>query len=198
MLPMQARCRKSGLCMWLYVISRQRIRQDGFILIAVLLFLNILMLLSLYTLESNWLIEKSTQAILRKQNRLYAMESILMQIEEDVQNELPNCVLPMASAEDELRVKTFTWWQEHACQYPVKSTMYYYVLEPLGVDRCTSIPGNKEKIADYYRITLLGYYFSLTESLWIQSTIVSPNPLLYACDKEKREVTLGRQSFRIL
>ncbi len=169
-------------------------KQKGFILILTVLFLQICAVLSLYLLEASWLDSKLSVLLKNKQTSALALETQLRRIEKEIENDLPSCLI-IPTVFDDLKQQPFAWWQKNACAAHSEVMNYYYVVEPLGSDECARIHGNKDLIADYYRLTILSLSVNEESKAWIQTTIVRGISSATVCEKATHDVNCGRQSW---
>ncbi len=170
----------------------------GIVLFTTLVFLMILMLLGLAMAESSLMESRMSLKQLRWQQAFDAAEIGLKSIEEKI-NLSSECVIPITSSAA-LLLQALSWWQaSESCTGKINQFQYYYVIESLGVDTCASFENLKNKVADYFRITLL-LVPEKSENLqvMVQSTTVEPVETKIICDRSTRVVMLGRQSWRML
>ncbi len=167
--------------------------QKGFVLFMVIFFMQILMLLSWYSIESTMLLKKFSQHIFSHDQLYYQAEGILSDIEHSILFELPSCMIPFTES-GQLTEKPLSFWQSPVtCSGSLQSTKYYYVVEALTIDPCAIVENTKNSAA-YFRITLflLG---ANNAKIFLQSTIVRSGG--YAqCKGPQHVVQLGRQSMR--
>ena len=105
------------------------------------------------------------------------------------------CIIPVLSS-TELIKKPFTWWEQYACAGKFREISYYYVIEFLGNDPCVLI-NQKERVAEYYRITLLALPgTSKGARLFLQSTLAKASSEKILCRRGLHQIAMGRQMLR--
>lgn len=168
----------------------------GFVLIIVLIFMQILSLLSWYTVENVLLEIKTTRNFIKQQRLLNQAELFLDQIEQEVLVQLPSCQIPPMNPEA-YKSQSIAWWQSVSCAGNFQRFQYYYVIESLGADPCAYLAHDKSW-ADYYRITLFVSTESIQSNVFLQSTVVLPIQYAQQCNEKQHAVQLGRQSWRVI
>ena len=174
-------------------------KNNGVILLTVLIFMQILILLNWCVLERAWLSQKSSKNFMMQDKLQYSSKQILSEIELMLTTQTVGCMIPITNS-IELVHKPLTWWQSAiTCSGNFQEFHYYYVVEPLIDDECAMID-ETGITASYLRITLLIVSNSYTPQLFLQSTSVKPSikGMLYQCHRAQHRVQLGRQAWREL
>lgn len=162
----------------------------GIALLAVLIFLQILFLLTGWSIQAILMTTKSQQYFFRRQYIFSLAENSLQKMESSV---LLTCLVPVLST-NELRMQPVTWWKKLSnCQGEIEKFPYYSVIEDLGDDPCAMVEKTSE-IAHYYRVSLL--FQGSAVPLFLQSTIVVPEERKQMCVDFPHVVKRGRQSWR--
>lgn len=167
-------------------------QQKGYVLLAILVFMQIYALLGLYGLESTMTTLKMNSRLLqRKQDAQLAKLAL-----NDIANKNFNdkCFI---SAGNIMQKKSLEWWQQWGCNGNLAGFEYYYVIEALGNDPCALIDQNQLISADYYRITLVSFSKNYSK-LILQSIEVKPSNTQNLCMGEMHMVIEGRQHWREL
>lgn len=172
-------------------------KNQGFVMLIVLLFMQVSVLLSLYALESSTLEMKMGHAIFQRTVTISTLDTVLKTLESEIQTTLPNCMIPQTLS-SRLVKQPLTWWQTQSCSGNFQAIRYYYVLEPLGVDRCAHIARTDNETADYYRLTLFGLSAENDDKVWIQVILIRPDGTSHTCEGTVHSVEIGRQSWNLL
>jgi Tfp pilus assembly protein PilX len=171
-------------------------KQSGLALISVLIFLQIMVILGLYAIES------AIEA--RKMARLdWQQSTIFMTADQALQwVELKNtsdCFIPITSQSD-LLAKPINWWQSTGCQEESQGIPFYYVMEKLGLDPCAKLLGAnspRENALEYIRISVLVFDKINEAKELLQSTFLRESyEKNVLCNGMQHIVTLGRQMWR--
>ena len=172
-------------------------KQNGFVMLIVVLFMQIFILLNWYTIESVFLLEKFTHNIELKNTIDLQGKNILNTIEYRVIQNIPNCVIPISEA-SKLVSSNFNW-QSKSCTGNFQTMQYHYVVEILKKDPCVILKAVPNAIGEYIRITL---YFKKNNAmqLFFQSTIIKPNFDISpaTCKGLQQFVQAGRQTWQEL
>lgn len=182
-----------------YVVS---IKQTGLVLIAALIFLQVIAILGIYAVESALQAEKMSR-LDWQQNTIFAIsEQILRLVENHAQQDISNCLIPMMP-QDDLLSKTLDWWQLPShCAGNFQLFQYYYVMEKLGGDPCADIVHFdlplKRSLAMYYRISLFILDKKHEAKEILQSTLITLDNAVLSCEGNHHPVFLGRQMWREL
>lgn len=174
----------------------------GYVLLFVLILLNVMVMMSWYSLEAALSMRKMNYAAWQKEKAYYQAQALLFSLEHMIIEELPACLIPITSPHELLR-REVSWWQNRACNGNLDGDSYYYVVEHLVDDACAILnKGVDEKIesAAYYRLTL---FFSLKNNFFkskivLQSTVIRPSAVDGVCADSQRPVLVGRQMWREL
>jgi hypothetical protein len=165
--------------------------QHGMALIVVLIFMQILSILSWYAIETSLLEMKMAKNFGRHQIGLHIAEQILYHSEKELQAHSASCLIPISSLAT-LLAKPIDWWQSGiTCAGNFHQFQYHYTVEFLGNDVCGEV-GNAT--ADYFRITLL--VLNNREKILLQSTIVKPGHSEGECIRARYQAQIGRQSWK--
>lgn len=167
----------------------------GFTFIVILIFLQIFSLLSLYSLSQAALVMKQNNHSWEGHVQQLNAKKILASTEEKNLERLNQCQIPVTSSHILIHKPLF-FWQSQACR---SGKGYYFVVESLGADPCAmiKIPNKQDKIAHYYRITLLTISGTLhAAKYFMQSTIATPENPILACQDKLHNVLLGWQMRR--
>lgn len=173
----------------------------GFVLLAVLIFLQIFSMLSLYGLAMIRVQHKTNQHYWQHMAGEISARNKLLILEQKLLSESPEClreIMPVA----EIIKKHLVWWQQNACTASSDTQQYYFFTEYLGKHPCVGVTISQTKqivAANYYRITLLAYrdHF-LSSKLLLQSVVVSPGDQAILCPDTIRTVRPGMQQRREL
>ncbi len=168
--------------------------QTGIALVAVLIFMQILAILSWCAMESVLLEIKMTQNFVQHRRVFAAAEQALLMVEKNFSAD--DCV--DGKTTKELLAQPLSWWQaQKNCANNLHNFQCNYVVELLANDFCAKIDREKSVTASYFRITLL---LAKKEGakFFLQSTIVQPSRVIGQCHGVSRWVTAGRQSWRII
>jgi Tfp pilus assembly protein PilX len=167
--------------------------ENGYILLIVLLFMQIGVLLGIYSLESCVIEFRVSHRVLQKQRMNRDLEYVMRGEEEKIRTFVPSCLVPIMST-SEITDQPLSWWRSQSCTGNFHSIDYYYVLEPLGQDPCAHIKRTKDAMAGYYRLTMLGISQDSEIRVLLQSTIVRPDITAHQCNERIHLVSSGRQS----
>jgi Tfp pilus assembly protein PilX len=170
---------------------------SGFILFFVLIFLQLISILSLIALKNSRLeIKMSHDSRIRYQT-FYSAEKAILQAENHFLQQKQPCLIPETTT-DELLSRPMSFWQSDVtCTGNFSTFQYYYVLETLGEDPCGYLE-NTEKTVDLFRLTLLGS--NPNQAIVRLQTIIAVehDGPASSCQKKIYHVTRGRQSWREL
>lgn len=170
----------------------EKCNHQGFALVTVLLFLQILTLLGLYALQQSRLTFKMTDNYFQHQLLVNAAESALKIAE----NSAPVCQKSIMNRE-ELLSQPFSFWQSLPCKGMINGFSYYYITEALGSDACIAIL-SQAGIANYFRVTVLTTSSHQTIKVLLQTILVKPVYSSEICHGPHHSVSLGRQTWRML
>jgi len=174
--------------------------ENGFIFLAMLIFLQLFTSLSVYGLMRISGTLQRDQHLWQRESNVISGQRILRNIEKNIASGSVACIIPITPAEQLIK-KSELWWYLHACSHSVGEIHYYYAVELLGEDTCGFVMNhtNQTIIADYNRITL----YLLSDKLGggkliLQSTITIPLKQTTPCHGKIHGVGLGRQMWREL
>lgn len=175
--------------------------QNGMALLTTLLFMQLIMLLGFYALQSSLVLDQISERHWRAMNRSVAVDEILKKVELLILNPLPDCQIPVMNS-DELVANLLNGWRSPiSCVGNWNTVQYDYVFEFLGEDSCAIIDQDalnslKNDVAAYYRITLLVMFYQDKQTAVVQSTYVNAARSDKQCDGLQHTVKLGRQMWR--
>ena len=172
-------------------------KQDGIILLTVLLFMQIFMMIGIYAMQSGFLMQMTTATFNKNMLRMQKAEEVLFNIEQT--NPIQRCLIAAISRE-ELISQPIEWWLQTGCQGKIEKYQYVYLFELLPEDPCAYLNTNeKGRSAYYYRVTL--QIFSdknRNDKQILQSTIIKMDNAKQICTGIFHQIVAGRQSWRIL
>ncbi len=167
-------------------------KQAGIVLILVLVFMQLIAMLSWCALANVLVTLKSTETIFERQRFFNIALIILHQAESQLITEIPTCLIN-PSEENQLVAKPLDGWQSaKTCAGNFQKLKYYYVVEPLGDDPCASIE-NTQAAAAYFRMTFLFRSNSGNAKFFLQSVVIRPSDLRKLCQGPQHLVKMGRQ-----
>lgn len=172
--------------------------QRGMALLIVLLFLQIMTMLGLYSLSSSLLSEKMNSENWQKESTILVMDELLRTIAIQLQNEIPPCVM-MKSNSLNLLTKSMDWWQSSiTCKGCFHQEQYYYVIEQLGEDPCAQFAGKdmRQLAVHYFRIWLLTMVKKTNMKIILQSTVTRLFNRIAPCGRASYVVSIGQQTWR--
>lgn len=172
-------------------------KQNGFIILVVLVFMQIFILLNWYAIENIVLLLRESKNSV-EQERIYEKANhILSRAESSVISHSPECVIPIMYSSQMVR-QPLTWWAAKSCSGNFQGFKYYYVVEPLARDSCAIVDRIKKISAAYFRITVFLYSDKEDARIFLQSTLVKPDDSSDVCKSSQHSVQTGRQSWREL
>jgi hypothetical protein len=172
-----------------------KINYSGFILLIVLIFLQILSILALYSGQAAMWQSKTTNQISAKKKLAISAHIQLRLTEKQLINNIPLCRIPMDYPTVTMN-QPVSWWSRVACSGDSHHFRYYYVVEYMGEDACADV---ESLSASYYRISLLMVNSNnLLQKIKLQSTVIKPVTAVDSCNDKHHEVKLGRQGVREL
>jgi len=175
-----------------------RHREQGLVLIIVLIFLQILFLLGWSALTMNTLEIKMNRRIWQHFIMQNLAEQALMNAQRQIDEHLQDCMIAVT---DDLAKKPVDWWQAFpSCTDNFQTFAYYYLIEPLGEDPCAYVDDKGQEVSvDYFRLNLLGLSQTHAISVRLQSTFIKPHVgATLGCHEAMHRVTIGRQMWRPL
>lgn len=167
--------------------------QLGMAFMTVLIFMQIIAMLSLCAVESV-LLEKHMAYDFYQHSVLFRTAEYGLRRAE--QARLDECMIPVTAVET-LLAQPLAWWQSNAtCTGIFQRFKYYYVTEFLGNDACAYVLPDKKNTADYFRVTLLAVDHTGNNKVFLQTTLVKPNLMPANCTEIGHAVQAGRQSWK--
>jgi hypothetical protein len=176
-------------------------KQSGLALILALIFLQILAILGLFSIENSIETEKMSRLAWQQSSIFFIAEQKLNAIEMLLQKNLPNCLIPVIS-ENALLTKPLNWWRSVGCTGQIQDFEYYYLIEKLDIDPCAELKSlnkmtSQNSTLQYLRISLLMLNTKNESKEILQSTIITlDNTKPLACNGPHHVVALGRQMWR--
>lgn len=170
-------------------------KENGWILILTLLFLNLLVSLGFLGFElERTKLKLIHRAFLFDQLRSNG-EQLLKKLENPFNIQNRRCMIPKMGA-DEWSQKNRVWWKANTCAGIFENLQYYYAIEFLTQDDCAY--ANLFDAIQYYRVNL---FAASTQDEWfkirLQSTFaVGVKQKSTVCHHPKREVQIGQQTLR--
>jgi hypothetical protein len=171
--------------------TRSKEKQQGFILILVLIFIQLFSLLNLYALKSikqrmhltkkNWQQELLTETI----------ETTLFSLEKNIYLAEASCHFSFISPLT-LSKLPLNWWQNHACFNQTQAFSYAYMIEPLSQDPCLTINNQPGESALFKRLSLC--IWVKTHKACIQAIYALTTINQEECKESKHRIKAGRQS----
>lgn len=161
----------------------------GFVLCVVLIFLQLVSMLSLYQLMRASYAIKLSNKQLHHSLFLWQARSTLMQFAKE------NITCETHPLSDlSLQVHSVDWWRIHACYFKSNHIEYFILQEQLGDDICAKV--SPKQSASYRREDLLA--IQNTEKVILQATIVKASAVPLSCATEPHVVHIGLQMLREL
>jgi Tfp pilus assembly protein PilX len=144
---------------------------NGYVLIIVLIFLQVLSLLSWYSLSANKLMMTVNRDKEIYDHQTESARAALFQIENDIQGNEPCLISPISVFQ--LSKRKNNWWHIHACE--IKEGHHQYVIEWLGLNPCAKIKWNNHLAwhAQFYRITLRSKSDTIHTDLHLLQSVVA-------------------------
>lgn len=169
----------------------QKVNQ-GFVLFAVLIFMQIYALIGIAALLSVRLADHTTQAIEFRYIVQGQAETILQQVEAGLAHTEFGCRIDSLSNNQLLHFPT-EWWEENGCRSRIYSSMYY-VIDKREIDHCAAMQNAQGQLvaAQYYRVTLHVPYGKLNH-LILQSSVAFPSVEAVQCNDQPHHLRQGRQ-----
>lgn len=176
-------------------------KSSGFVLMAALIFLQMLSLLGLLGLMMARLQLKSTYHRWTNVHHQRLSIKILDQIQDQVEESLSHCGVAVMPSETLAAMKKH-WWMQQGCSGEKEGVSYYYVIESLGEDPC-SVLLDKNRHAPvpviFYRLSLFVNFTKERDAkIILQSTIARPAVSSSSCDEVAHTVKQGLQMRRQL
>lgn len=172
-------------------------KNNGYVLLIVLIFLQLITLLGLFGLETCAIELKMNGQIYERLQLSQLAKQALSLLEDTV--EYSSCIIPQT---DWIDRRSGEWWLQYACSDNLSGFRYYYVIEKLGNDPCGLIGNvnNQSVSANYYRTTLRALPTDKkAPALMLQSVVAKPNDDVHnICLYATHHVKEGRQTLREL
>lgn len=163
-----------------------RFNQGGQVIFTTLIFVTVLTMLSLETMEEQTAMLRLFHSRYQHSVARYQEEQLLKSIEQEVLSESLHCHIPWLSWEALAR-QSMQWWREHGCSHG-KDT--YYVIETLPAATCAFIDDKHDFAAKFYRLSWL------VNGNIRQSTLAKPGGDPLSCHSRPHSVQMGRQMTR--
>lgn len=164
---------------------------DGFILLVVLVFMQILSLLALDGLLQASLLRKSHLHQLQADNLGRIAENVLPFFERQLFENC--CVTPLSVTF--LASQSVKWWQAHACHKNVGKQTFYYLWEKLGREQCGMF-NQKLRVVEFYRLSV--FASELNTAILLQSVIAKSTNQQPRCKTKPSIISSGRQLYRFI
>lgn len=169
--------------------------ETGIVLITVLLFLQLFTILGLFALQNGFLAKMTSQAFYQHDKDQRQAEYILSEVEK---NGSVSCLTTVTERNDWIS-KPLDWWKSSAmCAGHKNHYQYYYAIESLGEDPCAYMEGQANKLAHYYRVTVLVLSENQKQKELLQSSIIKMDNMVRECEGKPHPIIPGRQMWRIL
>lgn len=167
----------------------------------MLIFIQIFLLMGLYSLVNTSLVVKLTHHSFDR--KTYLTKAIYFQkhLEVSLNLKTNHCGIPVMNS-SLLASASVLWWRQHTCSGKFDGIRYYYAIESLGKDACGVIRKINDKltvIANYYRLTLMVLPIkAYGPKIILQSTLVKGSEEIFSCTNQVHSVKLGHQGGREL
>lgn len=171
-------------------------KYHGAVFFTVLMFFQLITVLALYILQTNFISKKINMAYWQHYDLFLIARERLRFIEAMDLSELDACYIDVMT-KVELLSKSFNWWKDHACAGKTADTSYYYVIESLNRSNCIKLNDNLVEPIQYFRVTLLAYSRNKVFREILQSVVIKLDNAMRDC-VDGNDVYLGRQSLRRL
>lgn len=171
-----------------------RKKYQGVVFFTVLVFFQLITILGLYILQSNFLTKKLNSTYWQHYVLLSIANERLQFIESMELTEFDACQIELTSQFD-LLSKTLDWWENHGCKGRIEEKSYYYVIELLNDMGCIKW-NNLGKPIKHFRITLLVNSKNKVIREILQSVVIKLDNAMHDCVDDYYQVYLGRQSLR--
>ncbi len=170
-----------------------REQHNGFVLLIVLVYLQLIALLNIANIKQ--------LTMLKKQIKHQHLQSILQAEASVILNNIVDkgavtCQRQLHPVRF-LQMQPLSWWQSYGCMGESISGHYYYFINDMGVDDCTVIENriNQSMSAHYYRVTMM---LDAMESIIAQETLITSEQRSGACTQQNRVVQAGKGPMRWL
>lgn len=166
-------------------------KEEGMILIVILIFLSLISLLVVMSAEMSALEKRMSSNQLRYHQNFQIALAGLKQGEYSLMSGSKACEIPLTSTSD-LLSKSNDWWNSSTtCHGTFAKKQYQYVIERLDEDPCASLDENIGVI--YYRITS-----HADNARLLQITIANHFQAAEQCERDIRKLETMKQSWRML
>lgn len=157
--------------MVLFISSYHTKFLNGYVLLVVLIYLQLIALLTLAILqqEKNYMHSFAKSELMREQHQ--QLKDLLPTLNVD-----EYCSIATTNPK-QITAQATNWWNRHACTLQTNLYQIQYVIEDLKTDVCAVIAKNKIAIANYYRITLRLTSAEANIASIMQAIIVKPTPM---------------------
>lgn len=166
------------------------LKQQGYILFIVIIFMQILTLTAMTELFVIHSQTKINRHRLEQKINLINMHDLLQRIYHLPLTSFLCLISPIPT--DFLIKKPLSWWQKEACQQQENNLNYFFVVEKIGEQPC-AIYKNQLFNIEFYRITLRS---EAPYQVFLQSTLAIANHRSPRCTEKPYPVTMGQQILR--
>lgn len=170
-----------------------RQRHDGFVLLIVLVYLQLLVLLNITNIKQLMLLNKQIRLLERHAMFHNLMMNIVNKINEEKIYHCEISPYPVRYIQQQSR----SWWEAHACSGVAANFQYYFYQSDLGRDDCAVVDEQASQFhaAHYYRITLM---IDSNPSVIAQVVMIRPDKRQPSCTQTVRKVHGGKSVLRWL
>jgi Tfp pilus assembly protein PilX len=177
-------------------------KQQGFILITVLIFLSLILLFTTQMLHTS-LLALRTHSNAQEQNKYFQLaEQALTKIEQTLPARRgKSCFYAKPLANAHFKDKNLTQWQMLSCQDYINHQPFFYLIEKIVEAPCTKFLNNVTKLNQgiiYYRITVYITSQQQYPTLALQSTYAQIENGDFPPCAQFRLIPPGRQSWQEL
>lgn len=172
-----------------------RTKQQGAVIILVLIFVCLFFMLTFTTLEAT-IINVKIENHIQQQNQIFQFaENILRQVEQTVVQQ--KCILPnIVLGYDYANLDDNWWLASFTCHYQSGSLVTAYFIEKLVQLPCYQWHGNKTVDVLFYRINVKIMDQADNQATVLQSVIAVPIAKQSICRGPLKRFKPGRQSWR--
>jgi Tfp pilus assembly protein PilX len=170
-------------------------QQNGFILLIVVIFMQIIALLTLSVLANTREEIKFNQLHNQRQKLFFQTEAYLHKTQTAFKIQDNSCVIAISSS-NALLAKKLSWWQSHAnCHESLSANAdFYWVVELIATDPCAQISSQPLRFAQYFRLSGLGVAENGAKVI-LQSTFIKADNERQICRGLIHHVNPGVQSW---
>lgn len=173
-------------------------RNQGFILLMVLLILQIVILITFESYQSWRMIFKTNQHLLVRLTAKQEARHLLFKLSKRIPFLIMHCQVTKMSSH-QLETKSVAWWQQHACPEQGKLLNSFLIIELLKEDDCAQFSNDRKYTAVFYRISLFGLMANLYQGrILLQQIYLRPKKRTMACQEIPHKIRFGLQSEREL